>query len=136
MFYKFRKNKKAFTLVELIVVIAIIAILGTVVGVSVTGFVNNAKKRTVDTAADSVLTTWNLFVADGNTSEKWGTYLANNMDNLGTVNITYDGTGVTANTTATQAFSATGTIVVKDKNNKYTAKVNISNGKPSVTHVS
>ena len=52
MFYNFRKNKKAFTVVELIVVIAIIAILGAVVGVTVATFVNRAKK----TAATSPLT--------------------------------------------------------------------------------
>ena len=52
MFYNFKKNKKAFTLVELIVVIAIIAILGAVVGVTVSTFVNRARK----TAATSPLT--------------------------------------------------------------------------------
>lgn len=44
MFYNFKKNKKAFTLVELIVVIAIIAILGAVVGVTVSTFLERAKK--------------------------------------------------------------------------------------------
>ena len=52
MFYNFRKNKKAFTLVELIVVIAIIAILGAVAGVTVSVFVNRARK----TAATNPLT--------------------------------------------------------------------------------
>ena len=52
MFYNFRKNKKAFTLVELIVVIAIIAILGAVAGTTVAVFLDRAKK----TAASTPLT--------------------------------------------------------------------------------
>ncbi len=80
MFYNFRKNKKAFTLVELIVVIAIIAILGTVVGVSVTGFVNSAKKRSAESTASSIASVWDMFVANAD-STQLGAFLYENFPN-------------------------------------------------------
>ena len=60
MFYNFRKNKKAFTLVELIVVIAIIAILGAVVGVTVSTFVNRARKSAATTPLSELASKWSL----------------------------------------------------------------------------
>ena len=60
MFYNFRKNKKAFTLVELIVVIAIIAILGAVVGVTVSTFVNRARKSAATTPLSEFASKWSL----------------------------------------------------------------------------
>ncbi len=58
MFYNFRKNKKAFTLVELIVVIAIIAILGAVVGVTVSTFVNRARRTAATSPLTSLAENW------------------------------------------------------------------------------
>ena len=58
MFYNFRKNKKAFTLVELIVVIAIIAILGAVVGVTVSVFLNNAKETAAENPIKGLNEQW------------------------------------------------------------------------------
>ena len=58
MFYNFRKNKKAFTLVELIVVIAIIAILGAVVGVTVSTFVDRARKSAAKGPIDGLYTNY------------------------------------------------------------------------------
>ena len=63
MFYNFRKNKLAFTLVELIVVIAIIAILGTVVGISVTTFVDKSKKTKLNQLNETVDLAWKSFVS-------------------------------------------------------------------------
>jgi len=60
MFYNFRKNKKAFTLVELIVVIAIIAILGAVVGVTVATFVDRARKTAATTPLSELASKWEL----------------------------------------------------------------------------
>ena len=58
MFYNFKKNKKAFTLVELIVVIAIIAILGAVVGVTVGTFVDRARKTAATSPLTSLADNW------------------------------------------------------------------------------
>ena len=68
MFYNFRKNKKAFTLVELIVVIAIIAILGAVVGVTVSGFVNRAKQSAAQDPLNSLVGQWDGYKAE---ATKW-----------------------------------------------------------------
>ena len=46
-------NKKGFTLVEIVVVIAILAILGTVVGISANFFVNNAREKNNRTAVQT-----------------------------------------------------------------------------------
>ena len=62
MFYNFRKNKKAFTLVELIVVIAIIAILGAVVGVVVSGFVDRARVTAATDPLSSLADQWQVNV--------------------------------------------------------------------------
>ena len=58
MFYNFRKNKKAFTLVELIVVIAIIAILGAVVGVTVSTFVQRARRTAATESLNELAGVW------------------------------------------------------------------------------
>ena len=68
MFYNFRKNKKAFTLVELIVVIAIIAILGAVVGVTVSGFVNRAREAAAKDPLTSLVGQWDGYKAE---ATKW-----------------------------------------------------------------
>ena len=64
MFYNFRKNKKAFTLVELIVVIAIIAILGAVVGVTVSTFVNKARKTAATEPLSGLAGNWESYLVD------------------------------------------------------------------------
>lgn len=61
MFYNFRKNKKAFTLVELIVVIAIIAILGAVVGVTVSTFVDRARKSAAKNPIDGLYQNYDVW---------------------------------------------------------------------------
>ena len=43
----FRRNKKGFTLIEVLVVITIIAILGSIVAVSTVAILRNAEKKTV-----------------------------------------------------------------------------------------
>ena len=126
MFYNFKKNKKAFTLVELIVVIAIIAILGTVVGISVTRFVASAKEKSALTAAQAVSTCWETFIAES-ASGTWGSFMQDNLSNYSTMTIAYVGTGISANTTSSQALSATGKINVTTQGK--TARVEISGGK-------
>ena len=64
MFYNFKKNKKAFTLVELIVVIAIIAILGAVVGVTVSSFVDKARVSAAESPLDDLKKYWDTGITD------------------------------------------------------------------------
>ena len=64
MFYNFRKNKKAFTLVELIVVIAIIAILGAVVGVTVSRFVDSAREKAALNPLNGLVDNWESYKVD------------------------------------------------------------------------
>ena len=64
MFYNFRKNKKAFTLVELIVVVAIIAILGAVVGVTVSRFVDSAREKAAKSPLQSLADNWDSYKVD------------------------------------------------------------------------
>ncbi|GEM_PF-2352818 len=124
MFYHFKKNKRAFTLVELIVVIAIIAILGTVVGVSVSGFVASAKKRAVESAANSLKTTWDLFLADGGET-RLNVFLSENMDDISDVYFKA-GNKCTVSMQAKVASEATCNLYVyKDG---YLATVSIVNG--------
>ena len=66
MFYNFRKNKKAFTLVELIVVIAIIAILGSVAGVLVFRYVDSTRESAAKTPLSSAKSVFEAFKLDGN----------------------------------------------------------------------
>lgn len=58
MFYKAlqkkKKNKKAFTLIELIVVIAIIGVLVAILVPTMTGFVDQAKQATADANARTI----------------------------------------------------------------------------------
>ena len=64
MFYNFKKNKKAFTLVELIVVIAIIAILGAVVGVTVSSFVDKARVSAAKEPLTGIVDNWESYKID------------------------------------------------------------------------
>lgn len=58
MITKHNKKKSAFTLIELIVVIAIIAILAAALTPSFTGYINEAKKVTVINQAKNVVTAY------------------------------------------------------------------------------
>ena len=130
----FKKNKKAFTLVELIVVIAIIAILGTVVGLSVTQFVAKAKENAVTSSASAIQKAWDTFVADGGDKQLY-TYFSENVSDIsnvyikpGKVNgVTYD------NVTGNSAHEASLTLYVYKEG--YLATITVETGKASLASV-
>ena len=63
---KFVKRKKGFTLVELIVTIAIIAILSTMVGLSVNFFIKQANIKTQFTTIETAIKTCNAIYLEAN----------------------------------------------------------------------
>ena len=67
---KFRKNNKGFTLVELIIVIAIIAILTAVAAPQYIKYVDKARWSKDQNVAASVLTTVEAAAIDANSDEK------------------------------------------------------------------
>ena len=91
-------NRKGFTLIELIVVIAIIAILAAVLVPRMIGFTDNARRRAVESDARNILTAASAIVAEGNTVSP--TTLAPMTGNMrGT--LSYTGTGSTITFTYT-----------------------------------
>lgn len=85
MFYNFRKNKKAFTLVELIVVVAIIAVLGTVVGIAVGSALKKSKETAAETNAKALADQVKLFFAgdEGSTADqKLSAYITEKLPGL------------------------------------------------------
>ena len=89
MFYNFKKNKKAFTLVELIVVIAIIAILGAVVGVTVATFVNRARKTAASEPLTELADKWQLKEDKSTLSQYIADLFPDNTSNFTISNATY-----------------------------------------------
>lgn len=54
---KIQKNKKGFTLIEMVLVIAIILILASVLIISIGGYIDNAKKATASASIHNSLLT-------------------------------------------------------------------------------
>ena len=122
MFYRFRKNKKGFTLVELIVVVAIIAILGTAAGLAVSGVVDRARKNTCISDASTVATQINMYETEGEDYATLKAYIAAKLPN---VSITWSGDAQNA-TTSTLVDKAKSTATVKK--GSYSCVVTIENG--------
>ncbi len=82
---KFKENNKGFSLVELIVVIAIMVVLIAVLGSTILGYVDKSKYSKDISALDSINTAVKTFVADPSVDPSFadGTYT---LDSL----ITYD----------------------------------------------
>ena len=89
MFEKIRKmkNKKGFTLVELIVVLVIMAILAALLVPALTGYIDKANKEKVVATTRMV-----VMAAQTEASEKYGLKAAGQLNNGNNITVSYDGT--------------------------------------------
>lgn len=89
MFEKIRemKNKKGFTLVELIVVLVILAILAALLIPALTGYIDKANKEKVVATTRMV-----VMAAQTEASEKYGLKAAGQLNNGNNITVSYDGT--------------------------------------------
>jgi len=93
MFEKIRKmkNKKGFTLVELIVVLVILAILAALLIPALTGYIDKANKEKVIATTRMV-----VMAAQTEASEKYGLKAAGQLNGGADIEVSYDGTTATA----------------------------------------
>lgn len=93
MFEKIRKmkNKKGFTLVELIVVLVILAILAALLIPALTGYIDKANKEKVVATTRMV-----VMAAQTEASEKYGLKAAGQLNGGNDITVSYDGTTATA----------------------------------------
>ena len=89
MFEKIRKlkNKKGFTLVELIVVLVILAILAALLIPALTGYIDKANEEKVVATTRMV-----VMAAQTEASEKYGLKAAGQLNNGNNITVSYDGT--------------------------------------------
>ena len=93
MFEKIRKmkNKKGFTLVELIVVLVILAILAALLVPALTGYIDKANKEKVIATTRMV-----VMAAQTEASEKYGLKAAGQLNGGNDITVSYNGNGTTA----------------------------------------
>ena len=93
MFEKIRKmkNKKGFTLVEIIVVLVILAILAALLIPTLTGYIDKANKEKVIATTRMV-----VMAAQTEASEKYGLKAAGQLNGGNDITVSYDGTTATA----------------------------------------
>lgn len=130
MFYNFRKNKKAFTLVELIVVIAIIAVLATAAGIGVSSFLASSKKSSCKDNATTLCTTINAYGLDTeSTAANLGAYIVEKMGQAEADKITWAGSANTKTKAQVLKLDATGIVYTHQG---YKCTINVVKGNATV----
>lgn len=137
-----KKIQKGFTLVELIVVITILAILGTIAFISLGGYAQDAKNAKVWTDLTNLAKAIDIAVIDGSiilpNITTWGNEADNGVDTSATITV-YDsnnnastGTLLTSNykvwTVNFTALRQNGDDFLDPENNSYVAAVTSSGG--------
>ena len=122
---KFRKNNKGFTLVELIIVVAIIAVLSAVIAPQYIKYVEKSKIATDMDVAAAVEQAVNVLCADGTISASADPYV--------TWDVSAGLTGTTANVAAVEALTGEIPAAASSKAEDVDFDVTITNGTPTVT---
>lgn len=154
-----KKKNGGFTLVELIIVIAIMAVLVAILAPQYLQYVEKSKVASDNSTADQILSAAKVAASDENTSLTAGTTTTPNVDTVAWQNVTTDGTTTSTITvggtdkanletalasalgvtfSSDSATLANGTVIksAADKSKIYTVKISIdNNGTPTVTGV-
>ena len=81
-------NRKGFTLVELIATLVILGIIMSIVLISVTGDLSNAKNKTEDVFVDTIKDAMDIYLSSDAKKLNFSTKCSNSLDKIyGTVNV-------------------------------------------------
>lgn len=118
------KEKKGFTLIEMIIVIAIIAILIALIAPNLVKYLDTAKQTKVDAAAKTMYTAVNTYLAEQYTK---GTTVADNTYSVTPTNTAPDSPTAMMDVVLHDYFNAN-EVTTSSKNYKMTCNVTIAGG--------